>query len=144
DRVRPRPPDLFWAQKHAGETVACSTGSSMLWSHECGCGAALERCMPGIDSNTDPRAWLLPTRVPLGLDQPVDNAVQAGSAWTRLWLAEEARQYLRNTFAEDRDFRELLTARHGWVNGPLVQFYKGGAPASCCGKETFFDMGEVT
>jgi hypothetical protein len=47
-------------------------------------------------------------------------------------------------FGEDRDFREVLTGRWSFVNGPLTEFYRSGARASCCGRERAFKMIDET
>src|SRR5262249_1289649 len=51
-----------------------------------------------------------------------------------------AQRFVASVFAADRDVRELLTARHTFVNGPLAEFYRSGAPASCCDREKAFGM----
>jgi hypothetical protein len=50
-----------------------------------------------------------------------------------MWWGEEARRFFDKIFVEDRDVRELLTSRATVVNGPLAQFYRFLANATCCG-----------
>lgn len=139
-RLRPLPLDDGFAKQHKGEPLSCRSSLSLSMSIDCGCGPALEWCMPGSDGGNDPRAFALPSHVPLGIDQPIDNVPQSVSAWYRFWWSQEAIHFLQNLFAGDRDFREILTGRFTVVNGALVQFYRAGEPASCCGREKAFGM----
>ena len=139
-RPRPLPLDDGYAVQHKGEPLSCRSSLSLTMSIDCGCGPALEWCMPGADGGNDPRAFALPTHVPIGLDQPIDNAPQTVSAWNRLWWSQEATHFLARLLNDDRDFREILTGRYTVVNGPLVQFYRASEPASCCGREKAFGM----
>jgi hypothetical protein len=124
------PVDAAYATQNAGSPVACTSGLAFSMSADCGCGVGLERCMPGDGPGFDPGAFVLPTRTPLGYDLPLDSAGQAQSAWSRMWWSQEVVHFLDHLFREDRDFREVLTARYSFVNGPLAQFYKALAPTS--------------
>ena len=143
-RPRPLPLDDGYAKAHPDEPISCHSALSLTMSIDCGCGPGLEYCTPGIDGGNDPRAFAFPNRTPLGLDQPIDNVPQNVSAWHKLWWAQEAVHLLTYLFAGDRDFREILTGRYSLVNGPLVQFYRAIAPASCCGREKAFGMTQET
>ena len=143
-RVRPLPLDDGYAKAHPDEPISCHSALSLTMSIDCGCGPGMEFCTPGIDGGNDPRAFAFPNRTPLGLDQPIDNVPQTVSAWHKLWWAQEAVHLLAYVFDGDRDFRELLTGRYSLVNGPLVQFYRSIAPASCCGREKAFGMTQET
>jgi hypothetical protein len=132
--------DDKYAEKHQGESVSCRSALSLNVTTGCGCGPALEWCMPGADDANDPKAFALPSRVPLGVDMPLDSTPQSVSAWYRFWWSQEAVHFLQALFAQDRDFREILTGRFTVVNGPLVQFYRAGEPAGCCGREKSFGM----
>jgi hypothetical protein len=85
---------------------------------------------------------MLPSRAPLGAALPLAVAPAKASDWYRFWWTQEAQRFLGAVFEGDRDLRELLTARFGMVNGPLVEFYRSGAPASCCDREKAFGMAE--
>ena len=100
--------------------------------------------MPGDSFGNDPRAFSVPTRLPLGPDAPFDLGPQAQSQWHRLWWGQEAVRFLDDLFASDRDFREVLTGKHTFVNGPLAQFYKHVAGATCCGNGFYFGYAEPT
>ena len=113
-------------------------GSGLSMTSDCGCGPGLERCMPGASFGFDPPAFAFSSQQPLGIDNPVDQNVQSQSSWLRVWWGEEARHFLDYIFDQDRDFREVLTARYSFVNGPLAQFYKAIAPSTCCGNALGF------
>lgn len=132
-RVTNYPVDSKFALAMEGQTMSCLTGSALANSNECGCGAGLERCMPGGSAGNDPPGFMLPTNAPLGLDQPFDVTTLAQSFWSRLWWGEEFSHYFDDILTSDRDFRELLIGKGSMVNGPLAQFYKSIAPATCCG-----------
>jgi hypothetical protein len=89
--------------------------------------------MPGSGPQFDPPAFVLPTHVPLGTGLPFEATPQPASAWAKLWWSEEAKRTFDRIFLEDRDFREVLTGRGTDVNGPLAQFYRFQASATCCG-----------
>src|SRR5262249_4817874 len=105
DRARPLPLDDGFAVNHKGETLSCRSSPSLTMSIDGGCGPALEWCLPGADSANDPRAFALPSHVPLGVDQPIDNVPQSVSAWYRFWWSQEAVHFLQFLFGGDRDFR---------------------------------------
>jgi hypothetical protein len=137
-RFTPYPADDRYAHAHRGEPLSCRAGTAMLMSLGCGCGVGLRHCFPGDGNGLRP--FMLPTRAPLGAAVPLAVAPATMSDWHRFWWGQEAERFLGSVFQGDHDLRELLTARHGVVNGPLVQFYRAGAPASCCGREMTFDM----
>jgi Protein of unknown function (DUF1585) len=141
-RLRPLPGDDAYAKLHKGQTLSCRSTLGLNSSIDCGCGIGLEHCMPGDKPGNDPRAFSLPNHVPLGLGDPIASSPQTNSAWHRFWWSQEAVHFLDHLFADDRDFREIVTARYGFVNGPLAQFYRSGAPASCCNREKAFGMQE--
>jgi hypothetical protein len=124
------PLDAAYATMNKGKAVACASSVAYAMSADCGCGVGLERCMPGDGPGFDPAAFVFPTRTPLGWDQPFDRVSQAESAWSRMWWGQEVVQFIDHVLGEDRDFRELLTARYSYVNGPLANFYRSFAPTS--------------
>lgn len=127
------PLDSSYATKNAGQPIDCNTNGALSFATDCGCGVGLEHCMPGDNPGFDPGAFTLPTRVPLGWDMPFDNVAQNQSAWSRMFWAQEAVHFLDMIVGEDHDFREVLTSKADVINGPLAQFYREIAPASCCG-----------
>ena len=143
-RKRPLPADDPYAKKHKGEAISCRSAAAVSMSIDCGCGVGLEHCMPGDGSGNDVRAFVFPTRMPLGLDAPLAASAQPESSWHKLWWSQEAVHTMGKLFAEDHDFRELLTGKWTYVNGPLAQFYKSTAPATCCGGAKAFGMLEET
>jgi hypothetical protein len=142
-RLTQLPLDSAFARMNPGQPISCTTGLALANSASCGCGPGLERCMPGDSFANDPRAFTLPSRLPLGWDLPVDSSPQAQSSWHRLWWAQEAQRFLEDLFLSDRDFREVLTGRHTFVNGPLVHFYKSVAGATCCGNGFYFGYSDA-
>ena len=132
-RLTTPPGDSFFARQNRGRAVSCLAGTGFQNSLDCGCGVGLERCMPGGGPQFDPPAFVLPTHVPLGAGVPFEATPQPASAWVKLWWSEEAKRTLDRIFLEDRDFREVLTGRGTEVNGPLAQFYRFMASATCCG-----------
>lgn len=142
DRLRPLPVDDGYAKQHKGESLSCRSALGATMTIDCGCGVGLQYCTPGDGPGNDPRAFTLPTHVPLGLESPIGGAPQSTSAWYKLWWSEEAKHFFGRLFGEDRDFREVLTSRSTLVNGPLAQFYRAGARASCCSREKAFGMAE--
>lgn len=114
------------------KTVACLTGYGSATSLGCGCGPGLEWCMPAAHFlASQPRATFMSSRnVLLGVDDPTDQVGFEYRTWQMLWIAQEPQEFLRNLFAEDRDFREVVTGRHTFVNGPLAQFYRFSARAN--------------
>ena len=142
DRLKPPPNDQPYALQHKGEEVSCRGVVAETMTIDCGCGAGLEHCLPGDSFQQDPRAFSFPTHIPLGLELPFAAGPQNASSWNKLWWSQEARHFFARLFSGDRDFREVLTGRWSAVNGPLAQFYRSGALASCCGRERAFKMGE--
>jgi Protein of unknown function (DUF1592) len=134
------PLDSAFARQNAGKAIDCSTGSYFAMSVDCGCGPGLERCMPGATAQFDPPAFSFTSQQPLGFDQPVDATNQPASSWNRLWWGEEASQFLQHVFDQDEPVTKLLTASYTKVNGPLAQFYKAVAPATCCGQGLGFGL----
>ena len=134
------PNDSAYAIAHRGESVACTNRIGFQSSPECGCGPGLERCLPSDAEMQGGSAFYYPLHSPLAIDQPIDMVRQPTGKWFALWWSQEAVQFLRHLFAEDRDFREILTSRETWVNGPLAQFYTQISPANCCGAEASFGM----
>jgi hypothetical protein len=90
--------------------------------------------VPSPGTGFENQAFMLPTHTPLGEDAPFELTPQPAAAWDRLWWGEEAQHFLEDIFASDRDFREVLTSRATTVNGPLAQFYRFMASATCCGQ----------
>ena len=131
-RILNVPAESAWARTNAGMPLACSGDVAFRSSVDCGCGPGLERCMPGANSGTNPPAFMFPTRAPLGPDDPLDQASQAQDDWNLFWWSQEAQRFIEHMVSDDRDFRDVLTARDTWVNGPLANFYKHHAAASCC------------
>lgn len=143
-------PLAAWAKQHKGESIACRSGAAHA-SSDCGCGPGLERCMPWEGLKKD-STFVSASRVGLGVEQPFDRVEQSSSEWQKLWLAQEAVTYLGRIFRDDRDFREVLTGKGTWINGPLAQFYRSSTgPANGKGRafgliddgEPLFDPGQV-
>lgn len=105
--------------------ISCLGSYGGLRSSTCGCGPGMEWCFPGSGhSFQNPGAAFRSSKnVLLGTDEPTDLVDFSHLDWLSLWMSQEARQFIFNLFAEDRDFREILTGRHTFVNGPLAQFY---------------------
>ena len=143
-RKRPLPADDAYAKKHKGEAISCRSSAAVSTSIDCGCGVGLEHCMPSDGNGNDVRAFVFPTRLPLGIDAPLSSTAQSESAWHKLWWSQEAVHFMGRVFGEDHDFREMITARWTYVNGPLAQFYRSTAPATCCGKAKSFGLVEET
>jgi hypothetical protein len=141
-RLTPLPLDSSYARQHAGEPISCAIGTAFPSSADCGCGVGLERCMPGGSNSFDPRAFTFPSRAPLGTESPFDESAQAQSFWQRFWWSQEATHFLEYLFAQDRDFREILSAHYSFVNGPLTQFYKSIAASTCCTDATALGYAE--
>jgi hypothetical protein len=139
-RLRPLPLDDGYAKQHKGEKISCRDGLALSMTIDCGCGAGLEHCMPGDSDGNDPGAFNLPTHAPIGLDATLPIAEQNVSTWYKFWWTREVEQFLEHLFADDRDFREVLTAKYTWVNGPLAQYYRSTAPAGCCMRERAFGL----
>ncbi len=143
-RFRPYPADDAYAKAHVGDPISCRSAGALTMSADCGCGPGLRHCLPGDSGTNNPRAFSLPTRLPLGLDLPLGSTPQTVSDWYKFWWTQEAARFLGYLFSADRDFREVLAAHYSFVNGPLAAFYRTGAPASCCDREKAFGMIEST
>lgn len=142
-RRRPLPLDTGPAKERAGQTVSCRSRFAAENVAACGCGHALEHCLPS-DANQNGGSFTFPNHMALGLDRPFDAARQGTNRTFPLWWSEEAKQIFGRLFREDRDFREVVTGRWTMVNGPLAMFYRSIAPGSCCGPETAFGMIQET
>lgn len=141
-RFRPFPNDDGYAKAHVGEKIACRSAGALTMSTDCGCGVGLAHCLPGDGGGNNPRAFILPTRSPIGAAAPLGENQQSVSDWQKFWWSEEVNHFLGYVFAGDRDLRELLTARYDLVDGPVAEFYRSGAAASCCDREKAFGMVE--
>ncbi|HEY2509266.1 MAG TPA: DUF1585 domain-containing protein [Polyangiaceae bacterium] len=131
-RAKPAPVDRPYATKHAGDAVSCDTRTALDFARDCGCGPGLARCVPN-DSNRQGNAFYFPNHMPLGPNLPLDGARQQAQRWYPYWWSREAVHDLDDLFAGDRDFREILTGRATFVNGPLAQFYRTVQRGNCCG-----------
>ncbi len=127
-RITRLPADTAFAKANAGKSVSCLAQAGFESSVECGCGVGLERCLPAV-----PNAFVMPWITPLGVDAAFDSAPRPAILWLRAWWSQEAVHFLDRIFREDRDVREMLTSRSTSVNGPLAQFYRFFANATCCG-----------
>ncbi len=142
-RFRPAPLDRPYATQHQGQPVACDTRMGLDYAPDCGCGVGLERCIPG-DSNNNGNAFYYPNHMPLGPGMPLDDARQSQQRWFPYWWSREVVRYLDDLFQSDRDFREILTGKRTFVNGPLAQFYRSIQQSNCCGPEAQFGMLQET
>lgn len=140
-RLTQPPGDSAFARAARGRAVSCLTGTGFQNSLQCGCGVGLERCVPGSGPQFDPPAFVMPTHVPLGAGLPFEATPQAATTWQKYWWGLEAQHFLDKVFREDRDFRDVITSRATEVNGPLAQFYRFFASATCCGPGT--DLGST-
>jgi hypothetical protein len=140
-RVKPAPGDSPYAVAHKGEPLACGTKEALTSSVDCGCGVGLEECMANGGPGDSP-TFQFPNHAPLGAAFPLDSAPQTAFRWYPYWWSREAIHYVDYLFAEDRDFREILTGRATFVNGPLAQFYRNVQRGGCCGPEAAFGMRE--
>ncbi|HND09130.1 MAG TPA: DUF1585 domain-containing protein [Pseudomonadota bacterium] len=104
----------------------CRTGYGVANSQGCGCGPGLEMCMPAATFiASQPRPTFISSRnTLLGVDDPTDAQQFEYRTWQSLWVAQEPQVFLYNLFLGDRDFREVVSAKYTYVNGPLAQFYK--------------------
>jgi hypothetical protein len=135
DRLIPLPYDTEYAKAHPNEPIDCSSGTSVTLAHECGCGPGLERCLPTTGPNLETQAFTVPLTAPIGAEQPTEIDPEFTASWSRFWWGQEAAHFIDSIVAEDRDFREVLTGKQTYVNGPLAQFYKWIAPSTCCGAD---------
>ena len=142
DRVVPLPGDSAFATSNGGKAMACASDTATFYAADCGCGTGLERCHPGSSNQFDPAAFVLPTRSPLGIDAPFDASNAQQSQWSRFWWSEEAKHFIDSVVQEDRDFRDLLTGRESWVNGPLAHFYRQIQGSTCCDNGIYFGLTE--
>jgi hypothetical protein len=122
------PGDTPFARASAGRPVSCRSPAGFESSLDCGCGVGLERCLPAA-----PAGFVQPWLVPLGVDLPFERAARPAALWLRTWWSQEAIHFLDRIFGDDRDVRELLTSPATLINGPLAQFYRLLAGATCCG-----------
>ncbi|KYF63692.1 hypothetical protein BE11_44975, partial [Sorangium cellulosum] len=141
-RLRPPMPEDRYAREHRGEPISCRSALASVMSVDCGCGIGLEHCLPGDSSGRDPRVFSLPAHVPLGIEAPIGAAPHTISGWHKFWWSQEAIHFMNHVFRADRDFREILTGRYTFINGPLAQFYRASAPAACCSLHKSFGMRE--
>jgi hypothetical protein len=139
-RTRPPPFDRPYATQHAGEEVSCSAKPGLDYAPDCGCGVGLERCLPSNRSDGGGIAFDFPNHMPLGPGMPLDDAAQQAQRWYPYWWSREAVRFLDDLFQSDRDFRQILTGKHTFVNGPLAQFYAHIQRGNCCGPEAAFGM----
>lgn len=139
-RLTALPLDDAYAAANKGKSIACASGSAVAHTTGCGCGVGLERCLPAAGNGVEPQAFTLPTGAMLGLERPTSVAKDGEGGYNRQWWSAEAVRFLEELAGTDRDFREILTGKHTLVNGPLVQFYKHTAPATCCGNAINFGL----
>jgi hypothetical protein len=140
-RLKPAPVDRPYATKHKGEPVACDTRMALELAPDCGCGIGLARCLPN-DGPNQGSAFFFPNHMPLGPEEALDSAKQQAQRWFPYWWSREAVHFLDDLFANDRDFREILSGHRTFVNGPLAQFYRTIQRGNCCGPEATFGMTE--
>jgi len=141
-RYRPAPLDKPYATEHKGDAVSCATRLALDMSIDCGCGVALERCMPSDGDGQNSAGFYFPNHEPLGETQPLDSARQPAQRWFPYWWSREAVHFFDDLFANDEDFRLVLTGKSTLLNGPLAQFYKSVQRSNCCGPEVSFGMTE--
>ena len=133
--------DAAYATAHAGQSIACTSPIAFTVAPGCGCGVGLETCLPGhTASSFETIAFALPEREPLSAAEPLAPIAYGQGGWTKYWWGEEARHLLGWIFAEDRDFREIVTGAGTVVNGPLAQFYRAGATTAGTGAERYLGM----
>jgi len=142
-RLSPLPIDIPWATAHAGEPIQCWSGTSVTVAPECGCGVGLERCLPAAGPNLESQAFVVPDAVPLGETDPSSSTPRFTAQWVRYWWSREVVHFLEDLVGNDGDFREVLTGRQTFVNGPLAQFDRWTAATTCCGDAAgrLFDSG---
>jgi hypothetical protein len=132
DRLVPLPRDSKYATDNTGKTIPCDTQTAHGYTLGCGCGAGLERCIPGTSDSLDPASFNQPFEAPLGREMPFATNTQAESGYSRQAWAVEASAFISDIFANDRDFRDMLLSKATVVNGPAAQFYRFFAGGSCC------------
>ena len=120
----------------------CRTGYGVANSQGCGCGPGLEMCMPAAHFlASQPRGAFVSSRnTLLGVDDPTDAQTFEYRTWQSLWVAQEPQIFLYNLFLQDRDFRDVVSAKYTYVNGPLAQFYKLSARSNWSDK----DLGAIS
>lgn len=133
DRIIPLPYDTDYVRAHPNEPIDCLSGTSVSLAHECGCGPGLERCMPTAGPYLERRGFTVPLSAPIGAEQPTQVDPEFTGSWSRFWWGQEAVHFLERVVSEDHDFRDVLTSKYTYVNGPLSQFYQWIAPSTCCG-----------
>ncbi|WP_438033430.1 DUF1585 domain-containing protein [Sorangium sp. So ce204] len=141
-RARPPVREDRYAKAHRGEPISCRSALAPVMSVDCGCGIGLEHCLPADSAGRDPRSFVLPANTPLGIEAPIGSAPHTITGWNKFWWSQEAIHLMNHVFAADRDFREILTGRYTFINGPLAQFYRSSAPAACCSLHPSFGMRE--
>ena len=141
-RERPPPVDRPYATQHQGQEVRCEGRLAHDYAPDCGCGVGLDRCIPGDRPELGAAAFYFPNHMPLGPGMPLDDARQQAQRWFPYWWSREAVRFLNDLFQQDRDFREILTSKRTYVNGPLAQFYRTIQRGDCCGPEVTFGMAE--
>jgi hypothetical protein len=139
-RQRPPPVDKPYAIQHQGQEVRCEGKLALDYAPDCGCGVGLERCIPGDSPQLGAAAFYFPNHMPLGSGMPLDDARQQAQRWFPYWWSREAVRFLSDVLEEDRDFREILTSKRTFVNGPLAQFYRTIQRGDCCGPEAALGM----
>ena len=132
-RLTRLPMDTAYAKANSGKPVSCLSNTGFQSSVDCGCGVGLERCIPMA-----PNGFNLPVLAPLGVAQPFFASPRPASMWLQSWWGQGASAFLDKIFSDDRDVREILTSRGTAINGPLAQFYRFFAGATCCGEGTEF------
>jgi hypothetical protein len=119
------------AQDGTPNMVDCTGPYGYRVSSGCGCGVGLERCMPGSDNNTNgggaTSVLVSQPSGPLGVDPFVSTNFSYAGLVTEL-TTQEVERFMTALFAEDRDFREIVTGRWSYANGPLAQFYRAVQP----------------
>jgi hypothetical protein len=141
-RYRPPPGDSAYALQHKGEKVACESRLAQSMSIDCGCGPALDRCLPSDGDGQVSAGFMFPNHEPLGPDLPIDDAQQPAQRWFPYWWSREALRFLDHLFTADEDFRAILNGKETFVNGPLAQFYGSVQQSNCCTTELSFGMAE--
>lgn len=131
------PADITYAKSHKDEQISCLSGTGFQSSTECGCGVGLERCLP-----QDGNRFELPYFGPLDADHRFGVSYGDAFMWMRAWWNEEPRHFLEHVLLEDADWRGLLDSRGTTINGPLAQFYRFLASATCCGTASELGYGE--
>ncbi len=133
DRLTYPPVDPPYATEHAGEPIKCESGTAVTMAKDCGCGKGLEWCLPTSGPEFQTFSFHVPWDTPLGPNEPHTVQRYNTASWPRFWWGQEVVEYLEYLAREDRDFREVLTGKYSFVNGPLTQFYRSIAPSTCCG-----------